>query len=183
MKKFGCFISICIAGMFAALIIFVIAVFYHGIADFIYTGSIPITVAQYEDGYFSERPTFTEFVTPTDYGGKIAEVYIKLPDGRRFFLPDLTEKDVTEIMKNNNNSSNGYDIESRGKDRVHYSNSDFSFTYCNGKLIWAYFDWSPDIGFSPNKDGPYLSFPIKEKDLIRVFGKPKWRSSSRGTGV
>ena len=106
-----------------ACVVLVIEVFTAFIDTF--TPTMRLSIAQYPEGYFVQSgDVFVDFMTPRDIGEKVADFYIETADGRRFFLPNLSEEDAIEILKSNTNAPFEYTVDNYGKD---------SFTYSNGQ--------------------------------------------------
>ena len=124
-------------------------------------------VAMYEDCYFDHNPRFTEFSTPVPNENKIARVYIELPDQRRFLLSELPEEVASELLQ-------PLDLP---REETRYVDDYSILKYRDGKLVFAVLDWGSELfRISPNRDGPYLDFPIEREALLQAFGEPlRWR--------
>jgi len=125
------------------------------------------TVAVYEDCYFARSPKFTKFRTRAENEKKIARVYIELPDQRRFLLSELPEEIASELLQ-------PLDLP---REETRYVDDYSILKYRDGKLVFAVLDWGSELfRISPNRDGPYLDFPIEREALLQAFGEPlRWR--------
>jgi hypothetical protein len=119
-------------------------------------------VAMYEDCYFEHNPRFTEFSTPVPDENKIARVYIELPDQRRFLLSEIPEEVAAKWLK----------LFSPHQEETWYVDDYSRLSYRDGKLVEVVLDWGSELfRISPNRDGPYLDFPIEReaKSILEIY--------------
>lgn len=143
-----------------------------------YSGTINYTIAEYEDGYFDEGPTYTSFFTNgLGDGNKIAKVYIESPNKRQFFLPEFTEE---EAMKSLGGPGNMFYSTYGIPPKVVHSDGNSIFSFIEGKLTSALISGFSGFGISPRKEGPYLKLPATREGLVKYFGEPlQWRKASK----
>ncbi|MCA9102344.1 MAG: hypothetical protein KDA63_14375 [Planctomycetales bacterium] len=126
-------------------------------------------VAVYEHAAFYSSPHFTTFVSPPSGNTSIlANVYIEIPDGRRFLLAQLPANVTSEIL-----GVDGWEYDGE----LNYSDSHSHIEYRDGQLVMARISGdSEKFRIGPTEDGPFLSFPIERDQLIEVFGEPvRWK--------
>lgn len=124
-------------------------------------------IAEYDNFEIWGHPDFYELVT-SSYNSPMGKVYVELPDQRRFLLSELPEEVAAESFE-------GY---TRPSGKTCYSDGRSSFSYRNGKLVFAKLHELSDMPcrISSREDGPYVAFPFDRKTLLEVFGEPlSWR--------
>jgi hypothetical protein len=100
-----------------------------------------------------------------------AELYVELPDKRRFLISELPEEVAGQILKRHDHRLDKI----RPENSIVYGSSNMHtfLKYRDGKLIFVSLEHdSCPFLISPNKDGPYVELPISRDTLLKVFGKP-----------
>ncbi|MHC4402626.1 MAG: hypothetical protein ACYTG0_23440 [Planctomycetota bacterium] len=160
--------------------------------------TIPSDLEGFSTGYRIEGEEFTggnEVVTGRTAGEGVAEVFVRL-GGETYFLPDLPQVAVEELC------GEGWQPETYDpKGGMQFQGTAIPQNYLSASLI--HYEYPPDVGtshfrfmngrlfsadvtcgpgwleVSSSKEGPFLKFPIADKDLIAMFGKPT--KESKGT--
>lgn len=97
--------------------------------------------------------------------GQIAEIYIKFPDRKAIFLPDVPEQVIVEYMK----------LDKPNPPLEHgvseYREMDSFFFFRAGRLECINLEQS-DIKIGTEPDGPFFAIPIAHDDARAAFGRP-----------
>lgn len=103
---------------------------------------------------------------------QIAPIYLKLANGKVYFLPDLTENDMDVIA-----SGSDWDASRPGS----FSDRHTSFKFSEGKLVAVTLGNATNrpksvFEISLNADGPFHPLPTNKEELVAYFGEPiEWK--------
>ena len=143
--------------------------------------------AQYSDKRFTGDPTeYFSFGSGSETvpEAKIAPIYLRLKDGTVIKLAELSESTASDWFKPESEALRKFSItkyeSSTGMELTSYKvDSSTRFVFYEGRLLKCIIDGMSSEGpfdgvqVGPAADGEFLSFPIKRKDLVRVFGEPE----------
>ena len=132
--------------------------------------------AVYKDMVFGvgKSGEYSSFHTGTDQRA-VASIYVRRPGNKvAFHFPQITEDQVAELWPNASSKNlAGEIVYSRG------GNLDSNFGFAQGKLVACSLNSIADLEIGPSANGEFISFPAKQRDVHRIFGKPLKHNSYR----
>ena len=162
-------------GIGTAVLLLLFAIFHQDIASYLASKSIrPLAIYKGIEVYgYASR--FDEILIGDPVSD--AELYVELPDKRRFLVSKLSEEVAGQILKRHDHSLDKILPDTS----IDYTDHGTFLSYQDGKLVFVCLEsGSCPFLISPNKDGPYVKLPISRDTLLKVFGEPiRWQKAPK----